>query len=238
MLYNGLSTMRAHTPHHRLLIVEDHQDILELLGAHFESRHYEVDYSSDGLTGLHLAASNSYDLIILDVMLPGMNGLDLCQKLRQQAKNSIPIIMLTARDTIEDRVLGLDSGADDYVVKPFDLAELEARVRAAIRRASGEVAQECLSVGALTLDLATMIATREGQPLPLTRAGFSLLAALMRAYPAVLSRDDLERALWGEDRPNSDALRSHMYNLRKSLDRPFNHDMLVTVQGLGFRLEA
>ncbi len=230
--------MTSVNPSYRLLLVEDHRDILELVGAHFEARGYEVDYASDGLTGLHLAASNPYHLIVLDVTLPGINGIELCQQVRQQAKQSIPIIMLTARDTIEDRVAGLDSGADDYVVKPFDLAELEARVRAALRRASGDVAQEALVVGHLRLDLATMTATREGKRLALTPAGFTLLAELMRSYPAVLSRDDLERAVWGDDRPDSDALRSHMYKLRKSLDRPFARDMLVTVQGLGFRLEA
>ena len=112
-----------------ILLVEDHNDIAEMVTAYFENRGFSVDYAADGVTGLHLAVSNSYDAIILDLMLPGMDGIDLCRKLRTEARRDTPVIMLTARDTLDDKITGLETGADDYLIKPFDIQELEARVR-------------------------------------------------------------------------------------------------------------
>jgi DNA-binding response OmpR family regulator len=221
-----------------LLIVEDHADISEMLTSYFEGRGFAVDYAADGLTGLHLAVTNRYDAIVLDLMLPGLDGLSICQKLRHDARNNTPIIMLTARDTLDDKVCGLATGADDYLVKPFAIAELEARVVAQIRRNRGEVIRDLLSVGDLLIDTATMAVQRQGQTLNLTPIGFKILTTLMQASPAVVSRQELERKIWGDILPDSDTLRSHMYNLRKTIDRPFNTSLLKTVQSSGYQLIA
>lgn len=221
-----------------LLIVEDHADISEMLISYFEGRGFSVDYAADGLTGMHLAVTNRYDAIILDLMLPGMDGLSICEKLRREARDSTPIIMLTARDALEDKVNGLSSGADDYLIKPFAIAELEARVISQIRRNRGEVAQDLLRVSDLEVDTSTMTARRQYKTLTLTPIGFKLLITLMKASPAVVSRQDLERRVWGDILPDSDTLRSHMYNLRKVIDKPFATSLLRTVQGSGYQLTA
>lgn len=148
-----------------LLIVEDHPDISDMLTSYFESRGFAVDYAADGLTGLHLAVTNRYDAIVLDLMLPGLDGLSICEKLRHDARNSTPIIMLTARDTLDDKVTGLSTGADDYLVKPFAIAELEARIVAQIRRNRGELTRDLLTVGDLVIDTSTMMVRRQGAPL-------------------------------------------------------------------------
>jgi DNA-binding response OmpR family regulator len=219
-----------------VLLIEDNHDIAEMVGDHLERTGYEVDYAADGITGLHLAVSEEFDAIVLDLMLPGMDGLELCRKLRTEAGKATPVLMLTARDTLEDKVAGLDAGADDYLVKPFELAELDARLRAILRRAGGEVAKQILRVGDLELNTGTLEVSRGGRLLNLTPIGLKLLTALMRASPKVLSRRDLERAVWGDVAPDSDALRSHLYNLRKVIDKPFERPLLQTKAGLGYRL--
>ena len=224
--------------HDRLLLVEDNADIAEMLFSYFEGRGFSVDYAADGLTGLHLAVKHSYDAIILDLMLPGMDGLSICEKLRLDARDSTPVIMLTARDTLDDKITGLSTGADDYLVKPFAIAELEARVMSLIRRNRGEVTRDLLSVGDLIIDTSTMMVQRKGKPLNLTPIGFKILTTLMKASPAVVSRQELERKVWGDILPDSDTLRSHMYNLRKTVDRPFNTSLLKTVQSSGYQIIA
>lgn len=221
-----------------LLLVEDHSVIAEMLCSYFEGRGFSVDYAADGLTGLHLAVENSYDVIILDLMLPGMDGLSICEKLRHDARDSTPIIMLTARDTLDDKVTGLSTGADDYLVKPFAIVELEARVVSQIRRNRGEVTRDLLTVGDLVVDTSTMAVQRQGEPLNLTPIGFKILTTLMKASPAVVSRQQLERKVWGDILPDSDTLRSHMYNLRKTVDKPFASNLLRTVQSSGYQLIA
>lgn len=219
-----------------ILLVEDNHDIAAMIGDHLESNGYEVDYAADGLTGLHLAVTESFDAIILDLMLPGMDGLEICRKLRDDAGKDTPILMLTARDTLEDKVAGLDAGADDYLVKPFEMPELDARVNAMLRRASGEMTSQVLRVADLTLNTGTYEVEREGTSLTLTPICLKLLIALMKSSPKVISRRDLERAVWDDIVPDSDALRSHLYNLRKVIDKPFEQPLLHTVQGLGYRL--
>ncbi len=221
-----------------LLLVEDNSDIAEMLVGYFEGRGLTVDYAADGLTGLHLAVMNNYDAIVLDLMLPGLDGLSICEKLRNEARDNTPIIMLTARDTLEDKVSGLTTGADDYLVKPFAIAELEARVLAQIRRNRGDTIRDLLSVGDLVVDTSTMMVQRQGEPLNVTPIGFKLLTTLMQASPGVVSRQDLERKVWGDILPDSDTLRSHMYNLRKAVDKPFKTRLLKTVQGSGYQMVA
>jgi len=221
-----------------LLLVEDHADISEMLVSYFEGRGFTVDYAADGLTGLHLAVKNRYDVIILDLNLPGLDGISICEKLRQEARDSTPVIMLTARDTLDDKVTGLSTGADDYLVKPFAIAELEARVLAQVRRNRGEIIRDLLSVGDLVIDTSTMSVQRQGEPLNLTPTGFKILTTLMQASPAVVTRQELERKVWGDILPDSDTLRSHMYNLRKTIDKPFETNLLRTVQSSGYQLIA
>ena len=219
-----------------ILLVEDHKDIAEMVTAYFENRGFSVDYAADGVTGLHLAVSNSYDAIILDLMLPGMDGIDLCRKLRTEARRDTPVIMLTARDTLDDKITGLETGADDYLIKPFDIKELEARVRSLIRRHKGEIAKEIYSIGDLTVDTATLSVKRAGQELNMTPTGLKILTVLMRASPAVVSRREVERQFWGDILPDSDTLRSHLYNLRKVIDKPFDKQLLQTIQGSGYKI--
>ena len=219
-----------------VLLIEDHADIAEMVGAYLENREYIIDYAADGITGLHLAVSNEYDAIILDLMLPGMDGLEVCQKIRDDAKSDVPIIMLTARDTLQDKINGLDKGADDYLIKPFAIQELEARLRSLIRRYSGDIRKEILSVGELSIDTSTLKVQRSDKELAITPIGLKILSVLMRASPAVVSRRELERQVWGDILPDSDTLRSHLYNLRKVVDKPFDKKLLLTIQGSGFKI--
>ncbi len=228
--------MTTQPSHASVLLIEDHRDIAEMVGSYLEEKGYTVDFAADGVTGLHLAVVNDYDAILLDLMLPGLDGLAVCRKLRQEARRDTPLLMLTARDTRRDVVTGLDAGADDYLVKPFDIRELEARVRALVRRGRGRVAAEVLRVGDLTLDTASLLVQRAGQTLNPTPTGLKLLAVLMRASPRVVSRQELEREVWGDLLPDSDTLRSHLYSLRKTIDKPFATPLLHTLHGAGYRL--
>ena len=156
-----------------VLLVEDHKELAETVGEYLESSDYIVDYAADGLTALHLGATNTYDAIILDIMLPGVDGLTVCQRLRDDAALTTPIIMLTARDQLTDKLKGFESGADDYLVKPFDMPELEARLDAVIRR-SQHLERE-FSIADLKLNLDTMEVTRQEQSLTLSRTLFNIL---------------------------------------------------------------
>jgi len=219
-----------------VLLIEDHKDIAEMVFAYFEHRGYAVDYAADGLTGLHIAVTQDFDAIILDLMLPGIDGLELCEKLRQEGRRSTPILMLTARDTLEDKVAGLEVGADDYLIKPFEMRELEARIKALIRRRRGNVSPETLQVADLVLDTGTLQVTRAGEDIQLSPIGLKILTILMRASPRVVSRREMEREVWGDILPDSDTLRSHLYNLRKQVDKPYDRPLIHTIQGSGFRI--
>jgi DNA-binding response OmpR family regulator len=219
-----------------ILLIEDHADIADMVCAYLENRGFTVDYASDGITGLHLAVTNDYDAIVLDLMLPGMDGLEVCNKLRNEARRDTPVIMLTARDTLDDKISGLEIGADDYLIKPFAIQELEARIHSIIRRHAGEVAREVLSVGDLVLDTATLKVERGGKQLNMTPIGLKILTILMRSTPTVVSRRELERQVWGDILPDSDTLRSHLYNLRKVIDKPFDKQLLHTIQGTGYKI--
>jgi len=221
-----------------VLLIEDHRDIAEMIVEFLEQKGFAVDYAADGVTGLHLAVTNPYDVIVLDVMLPGLDGLAVCRKLRDEARNDTPLLMLTARDTLDDKITGLGAGADDYLVKPFEIRELEARIRTLLRRHRGATARETYTVGDLTLDTATFKVMRAGRSLTLTPIGLRLLTTLMRASPRVVSRQQLEREVWGDLLPDSDTLRSHLYTLRKIIDKPFDRPLLHTIAGAGYRLAA
>ena len=219
----------------RILVIEDNRDILANVLDYLQLKGYSVDCAQDGLGGLHLACSAHYDLIVLDVMLPGIDGYQLCRRLREEARNEVPILMLTARDALEDRLNGLRAGADDYLVKPFALSELVARIEAILRRSQGGRKRQ-LKVADLVYDLDTLDITRAGQPLKLNPLAMRLLAVLMQKSPAVVRREALEEALWGDERPDSDSLRSHIHQLRQIIDKPFATPLLHTLHGVGYRL--
>ena len=223
----------------RVLIIEDNADIAANLSGYLEPQGFSLDFATNGYGGLALVAQHDYDAVVLDIGLPGLDGLSLCQKIRHDLKKNTPVLMLTARDTIEDKVAGFDSGADDYLVKPFSLIELEMRLKALVRRgASARLASTVLRVGDLTFNPSTYEAVRAGIPLTLTKTGYKLLGCLMRASPNVVSRDALQLLVWGDEQPDSDALRTHIHALRRVLDKPDSPWMLRTVQGIGYRLVA
>ncbi|HEX7342013.1 MAG TPA: response regulator transcription factor [Rhodanobacteraceae bacterium] len=219
-----------------VLLVEDQKDIAALVGDHLVERGYEVDYAADGASGLRLATSGSYDVIVLDLALPDMDGLDVCRRLRGEFRSAVPVLMLTARDTLDDKVAGLDAGADDYLTKPFEMRELEARLRALIRRERRDVSGHVYRVGDMEFDTGTMLLTRAGRVLTVSPIGLKILAILMRESPRLVTRYDIEREIWGDHLPDSDTLRSHLYNLRKSIDRPFDKPLLHTIHSSGYRL--
>ncbi|MEO2267556.1 response regulator transcription factor [Pseudoalteromonas sp. YIC-656] len=219
----------------RVLIVEDNRDICANIAAYLENHHYVLDFAYDGISAMHLALTNPYDVIVLDLMLPGMDGLSLCQKLRADAKVDIPVLMLTARDTLDDKLKGFAVGADDYLVKPFALQELHARVQALYKRSHGK-SDRLLAVGDLVLNRSTLQVHRAGRHIALNPACMKILERLMAESPAVVTRETLEALLWADERPDGDALRSHMYKLRQAIDRQFERPLLHTVHRVGYRI--
>lgn len=220
----------------RLLIIEDNPDIVANLYGYLEPLGYALDCARTGDAGLVAAGRAAYDAIVLDLMLPGLDGLELCRRLRKELRQSTPVLMLTARDTIQDKIAGFESGADDYLVKPFSLAELDVRLKALVRRASDSHIEAVMQVGELTFDTATLTATRADRRIELTPTGYKMLAKLMHAAPKLVSRSSLEYEIWGDAPPDSDALRTHIHALRQALDKPFKAPMLKTKLGVGYRL--
>ncbi|MCK7595959.1 response regulator transcription factor [Microbulbifer sp. CAU 1566] len=219
----------------RVLIVEDSRGICENIAAYLERYNYVMDFAYDGISAMHLALTNTFDVIVLDLKLPGMDGLSFCQKLRADAQLDTPVFMLTARDTLDDKLKGFEAGADDYLIKPFALQELHARLQALFKRSRGKTAN-LLKVGDLTLNRSTLQVHRAGLHIDLTPAGMRLLQRLMEVAPSVVVRDDLESLLWADERPDGDALRSHMYKLRQAIDRPFDGPLIHTVHRIGYRI--
>ena len=219
-----------------VLIVEDHRDLAANVGDYLEAGGFTVDFAAEGVSAMQLCADNHYDAIVLDVMLPGIDVFDVCKRLRQQLHLDTPVIMLTARDTINDKVNGFDVGADDYLIKPFELRELEARLAALIRRQRGELEGGQLQVGDLHFDLETMRVTRGGQSIKLSPITLHILRILMRESPKLVSRERLEAEVWGDDTPDSDTLRSHLYNLRKNIEKPFEQQLMHTIPGVGYKV--
>ena len=219
----------------RVLIIDDDQDIQDLLYAALDESRYILDAASDGPSGLTLATENEYDAIILDINMPGMNGFELCKELREGAHISTPIMMLTSRADIADRITGLDHGADDYVPKPFAVEELEARLRAMTRRGRPVLGNK-MSIADLVLDLEAKAAKRAGKSIALAPIHIKILTMLMREAPNLVSRAKLEAEIWGDEPPDSDALRAHIYALRSAIDKPFEQKLLHTIPKLGYRL--
>ena len=219
-----------------VLLVEDHRLLAETLSDYLATESIEVDYASNGTQGLELARSQPFDAIILDVNLPGMDGFTICRELRQTYKIDTPVLMLTARDQLQDKLTGFEHGADDYLVKPFENQELVVRLKALVKRHRGQVTTKQLSVGDLVLDVGSQQITRAGQLVEVSPTCFRILKILVREYPQVVTREAIEQELWGSGVPDTDVLRSHIYNLRKGVDQPFDKPMIQTVKGVGLRL--
>lgn len=220
----------------KILLVEDNREVAGILFDYFESEGMELDYADNGDLGLKLALETPFDAIILDLMLPRMDGLTVCEKLRE-AGNTTPVLMLTALDSREDMLSGFKYGADDYLTKPFDLEILEARLHALIKRYRRTVTETSLEFASLRIDQKTHQAYRDGIKLSLNPTTYSILELLCQRAPDVVTREEITDMLWQDNEPNNDVLRSHIYQLRNQLDKPFESPMLVTVPKIGFRLE-
>ena len=221
----------------RVLIIEDNMDIAENIGDFLEASGHISDFAVNGTIGLQLAMTNTYDIIILDLKLPDIDGIEVCKTLRKKAHTYTPILMLTARDTLNDKLTGFEAGADDYLVKPFALQELAARIKVLTTRDRKQSAGH-LKISNLTMDLGTLIVKRANQKIELNKTCLNILKILMQASPNIVSRQELEHAIWDDMPPGSDALRSHMYTLRQKIDKPFDSPLIHTIHGIGFKIEG
>lgn len=220
----------------RLLIVEDDRDLAQNLIDFLEIQGYIADYAADGHGALGLLASNEYDLVVLDMMLPGVDGLSICSRIRQQLRSKVPVVMLTAKDDVDSKVVAFDIGADDYVVKPASLREIEARIRALIRRAGSKGDSDLLVIGDLRMDVGTMRIERAGQTIILPPVPTRILMLLMRRSPNVVHRQAIHREIWGNEPGDNHALIVHMHTLRNAVDKPFGRQIIHTVRGFGYRI--
>ena len=221
---------------HFILLVEDHIELALTLSEYLEQHQFVVDYVRNIESAKSLIEKNIYQLFLFDINLPDGSGFELCQWLRNDQCNDTPVIMLTARDTLEDKICGFDHGTDDYLVKPFDFKELVARANALIKRASGDVSKHILQIEDLTLDSSTQTVFRAGHSLELPPIQFKLLKILMRQSPKIVTKQEMIMAVWGDEEPESDALRSHIYNLRKLVDKPFEKKLIHTISGVGLKM--
>lgn len=218
------------------LLVEDNVSLAQTVIAYFDLEGIDCDYASNGSQGLELALLNDYQVILLDINLPRINGLEVCEMIRKQGVD-IPVMMLTARDSLEDKLAGFDAGTDDYLVKPFELSELVARVKALFNRRSLHSMK--LEVGPLVMDLSLKTICREGQKLKLTPTCWKLLEILMRESPNLVSREKMQNTIWTEpDLPDSDVLKVHLYKLRQQVDKPFSIKLIQTVSSHGVAIRV
>ncbi len=219
----------------KILVIEDDADIASNIGQYFEDKGHQLDFAYNGNHGLKLASGQRFDLIILDLMLPGKDGITLCREFREQSRHDTPILMLTARDTLEDKIAGFEAGSDDYLVKPFSLRELEMRVLALTRRSLGKPRAGTLRIDDLELNPDTMQVTRAEQNITLKPRAFRILEYLMQHENRVIARQELIDHIW-DDPPEGDPLRVHVHSLRQEIDKPFERKLIHTVHGVGYRV--
>jgi DNA-binding response OmpR family regulator len=220
----------------KILVIEDDADIASNIGQYFEDKGHQLDFAYNGAHGLAMALAERFDLIILDLMLPGKDGITLCREFRQQTAHDTPILMLTARDTLDDKISGFEAGTDDYLVKPFSLRELEVRVLALVRRGQGNKNSAVMKIDNLELNQDTMQVSRASQPIKLKPKAFRILTYLMQHAGRVISRQELIDHIWLADPPEGDPLRVHIHSLRQEIDKPFDKELIHTVHGVGYRI--
>lgn len=220
----------------RLLIVEDHAALARNLFEFLGEERYVLDFAADGLSALHLMAVNHYDVFVLDVMLPGLSGLELCRKLRRDLQSTAPILLITAKDQMGDKEAGFNEGADDYLVKPFDLRELQLRVEALHRRHTARN-QQSMVAGSIRFNPGTLLVTADdaGEH-ELSGTAARIFEALIRNHPDILSHDILCEEVWGDQEADIHTLRTHVYSLRKQLRENLGLSLIKTVHGRGYRL--
>jgi DNA-binding response OmpR family regulator len=221
-----------------VLVVEDNRDIAANIADYLEPKGHVLDFASNGPHGLELASKGRYDVIVLDIMLPGLDGMTVCERLRNEARVGTPLLMLTARDQLDDKLEGFRVGADDYLVKPFSVRELEVRLEALVKRSQSTGLSRRFVVADLQYDADSMTAIRAGQALVLNPIQRKLLEALLMNTHRVMSREELETLIWGDELPGSDVLRTHIYHLRNVVDKPFAEKLIHTIHGAGYRLQA
>ncbi len=220
-----------------VLIIEDNLDLSNNIAHYFEQQQCSVDFAYNGAHGLELALEHFYDVIILDLALPKLDGLEVCKTLREKSTRHTPIIMLTARDTVQDKIAGFHTGADDYLTKPFALEELYVRCQVLTKRHLINT-DSTLTLGDLVIDKKKLTVTRQNQTINLNAMGYQILLILAEAFPQVVTRSELTQKLWKDDPTESDALRSHIYQLRQQIDKPFAKPLIKTVHGVGFTLDV
>lgn len=220
----------------RLLIIEDNPQLVANLYGFFEPLGYVLDNARNGMAGLRMATQNHYDAILLDLTLPQLDGMEVCRRLREEFHNPVPVLMLTARDPVDDRVQGFALGADDYLIKPFSLKELDARIQALLRRVQGRQVQGQAVWADLQVDTQAPKAWRQGRAIGLTPTTHQLLLSLVRVAPAAVKKQQMEYLIWGDEPPESGALRTHIHDLRQQVDKHFSPALIETVYGIGWRL--
>jgi DNA-binding response OmpR family regulator len=221
----------------RILVIEDDADLAQFISKGLKEERYAVDLAADGEEGLALAVANPYDLLIVDIMLPKLDGLTVCRRLRS-AGNRVPVLLMTARNTVEDKVSGFDMGADQFLTKPFAFAELLARVRALLRRGSSQSELTQLKVADLNLDLVSRRVWRGNKEIVLTNKEFALLEYLLRNRNRVLTRTSMIDHVWGLTHdPMTNIVDVHIRALRAKIDRPSSPSLITTVRGVGYMLE-
>lgn len=219
----------------RVLVIEDNPALMDNISEFLETGPYLLDFAADGLVALHLLASNTYDVIVMDIMLPGLSGFTLCQKIRTELHCATPVIFMTAKDHIDDKLMGFRQGADDYLVKPFHLKELSARIQALHRRGTSGTA--LLRAGSVSFEPGTLrLRLDDGPGLQLSGMAAHLTEALIRAYPNFMSYEHLSQSLWGDKEVEPHTLRTHIYSLRKLLQDKFGINLIKTLHGRGYRL--
>lgn len=220
----------------KILFVEDNRELAANLSEFFTDARYETDFASDGLTALHLLANHNYDIIVLDVMLPGINGLDICKKIRSELGSSVPVILLTALDAIENKMDGFGAGANDYLCKPFDMRELELRIIALCKPPSHEqgllTAEDvCFHTGSLTASIAG------NNKVALTGLSATLFETLIRAYPSFVDYETISARVWGTPDIEENTIRTHIYTLRKQLKQSLGRSLIKGIYGRGYQLD-
>lgn len=222
-------------PNITLLLIEDNLAIAKQIVEFLEGLKWRVDYASTGKAGVALALENTFDVILLDLNLPDIDGLEVCNQIKAKSSNNPPILMLTARDAFEDKARGFQIGADDYLTKPFDFRELALRCEAMARRAKLHKNQ-ILQRGHMKLDVRAMKVFWNNQQIAVTKIGFQILNKLLENYPYPVGRSEIIQSIWGDEPPESNALKSHMYALRKALDKVSDEPVIQTISNIGYQL--